>query len=171
MNRFAKAAIAALAFVAAAPAAKAQTIVEIAAGDDRFETLVAAVSAADLVDTLNGPGPFTVFAPTDDAFADLPPGTVETLLEPENRGQLTDILLYHVDDRHLRSVDLPHGTIPIRPILSQFILCVTNDRNGVTIGDSTGELATVIIADIQAENGVIHVVDKVLIPGPNSCRH
>lgn len=157
--------------VGLAPVASAQTIVEIAAGDDRFETLVAAVSAAGLVDTLNGPGPFTVYAPTDDAFAALPEGTVATLLEPENRGQLTDILLYHVDDRLLRSVDFPHGTTTFRPILSSSVLCITSNRNGVTIGDSTPDVATVIIADIIADNGVIHVVDQVLIPGRQRCRH
>lgn len=172
MFRTVKAAAAALAFAAAsAPAAQAQSIVDIAAGDDRFETLVAAVTAADLVETLDGPGPFTVFAPTDDAFAALPEGVLETLLLPENRDQLTDILLYHVDDRALRSIDLPHGVIPIRPILSEFKLCVASGPNGVTIGDSTGERATVVIADIEADNGVIHVVDKVLIPGPNRCGH
>lgn len=81
--------------------AHADTIVEIAAADARFSTLVAAVTAAGLAEPLSGPGPFTVFAPVNDAFAALPAGTVETLLKPENKGQLTDILLYHVDDRNL----------------------------------------------------------------------
>ena len=175
LTRNTQRAVAALAvaasFAVAAPTAKADDIVDIAAGDDRFETLVAAVTAAGLVDTLKGPGPFTVFAPVDDAFAALPDGTVETLLKPENKGQLTDILLYHVDDRRLESTDLPHRTIPIRPILSSSKLCVTKGRGGVTIGDSTGDVATVVIADIQASNGVIHVVDKVLLPGANRCGH
>ena len=166
------AAVAVAAVVAfAAPAAKAQDIVDIAAGDDRFETLVAAVTAAGLVDTLKGPGPFTVFAPTDDAFAALPDGTLDTLLKPENKGQLTDILLYHVDDRLLLSSDLPHRTIPIRPILSAFKLCIRRSSGGVAIGDSNGERANVVIADIRASNGVIHVVDKVLLPGKNRCGH
>lgn len=157
--------------LAAAPGAKAKDIVDIAAGDDRFETLVAAVKAAGLVETLKGKGPFTVFAPTDDAFAALPAGTVETLLKPENKGKLTSVLLYHVDDRRLTSHDLPHGVIPIRPVLKQFVLCVGKSRSGVTVGDSTGKAANVVIADIKASNGVIHVVDKVLLPGKNRCRH
>ena len=164
------AAAAALTF-AGATAANAANIVESAAGDDRFETLVAAVTAADLAETLSGPGPFTVFAPTDDAFAALPEGTVETLVKPENKGQLTDILLYHVDDRKLASHDLPGRTIPVRPILAADKLCITKSAGGVTIGDSTDQVANVIIADIQADNGVIHVVDKVLIPGNKTCGH
>ena len=84
-----------------ATAAQADSITAIAAADERFSTLVAAVTAAGLAETLAGPGPFTVFAPVNDAFAALPAGTVETLLKPENKGQLTDILLYHVDDRNL----------------------------------------------------------------------
>ena len=81
--------------------AQADTIVDIVAGDDRFSTLVAAVTAAGLAETLSGPGPFTVYAPVNDAFAALPEGTVETLLLPENNDQLTNMLLYHVDDREL----------------------------------------------------------------------
>ncbi|MEL6977953.1 MAG: fasciclin domain-containing protein [Pseudomonadota bacterium] len=157
--------------LAAAPAAKAADIVDIAAGDERFSTLVAAVQAAGLVDALKGPGPLTVFAPTNDAFAALPEGTVETLLEPENKGQLTDILLYHVDDRLLRSIDLPGGTIPVKPLNAASRLCITKDHSSVTIGDSTDAVATVIIADIEADNGVIHVVDKVLLPGRLRCGH
>ena len=84
-----------------ATAAQADSITAIAAADERFSTLVAAVTAAGLAETLAGPGPFTVFAPVNDAFAALPAGTVETLLKPENKGQLTDILLYHVDDRNV----------------------------------------------------------------------
>ncbi|MDB4074685.1 fasciclin domain-containing protein, partial [Ascidiaceihabitans sp.] len=91
-------------------AAQAANIVEIASGDDRFTTLVAAVSAAGIVETLQGPGPFTVFAPLNDAFAALPAGTVETLLKPENKGDLTNILLYHVDDRNLTAEAIPTGS-------------------------------------------------------------
>lgn len=166
-----KIAIAALAMAASATAAKAADIVDIAVSDGRFTTLVAAVQAAGLVDTLKGPGPFTVFAPVDDAFAALPAGTVDTLLKPENKGQLTDVLLYHVDDRRLPSSALPHRTIPIRPILASDKLCVTRSSRGVTIGDSTPQVANVVIADIQADNGVIHVIDKVLLPGNRSCGH
>ncbi len=159
-----KYACAAVALTVAGTAVQAANIVEIAASDGRFETLVAAVTAADLAGTLSGPGPFTVFAPVDDAFAALPEGTVETLLNPENKGKLTDVLLYHVDDRKLTSSDLPYRSIPIKPILASNRLCVTASSGGVTIADGTGEMANVVIADIMADNGVIHVVDKVLLP-------
>ncbi len=155
----------------AASAANAQTIVDIAAGDERFSTLVAAVTAAGLAETLSGPGPFTVFAPVNDAFAALPEGTVETLLQPENQGQLTDILLYHVDDRELTSDMLPTGSITIRPALASARLCVTAGSSGVSIADGSGSAANVVIADIEAENGVIHVIDKVLLPGDRPACH
>lgn len=152
-------------------AASANTIVDIAAGDDRFSTLVAAVTAAGLVETLQGPGPFTVYAPVNDAFAALPEGTVDTLLKPENKGQLTDVLLYHVDDRKLMAAGIPGGSNYFKPVLASERLCITKDANGVMIADGTGEMANVIIADIQADNGVIHVVDKVLIPGTRPACH
>jgi len=158
-------AAAALATSALAGAAQAQSIVEIAAGDERFSTLVAAVTAAGLADTLSGPGPFTVYAPTNDAFAALPAGTVETLLQPENIGQLTDILLYHVDDRLLEASDFPAGSNFFRPVLESERLCITASHGSVSIADGTGDVANVIIADIAADNGVIHVIDKVLLPG------
>lgn len=148
-----------------AAAAQAQTIVDIAAGDDRFTTLVAAVTAAGLAETLSGPGPFTVYAPLNDAFAALPEGTVETLLQPENIGQLQNVLLYHVDDRRLLAGDFPPGSNTFRPILDGGRLCITAGASGVSIADGTGESATVVVADIIASNGVIHVIDKVLIPG------
>ena len=163
------AAAAALSFCALG--ASANTIVDIAAGDERFSTLVAAVSAAGLVDTLQGPGPFTVFAPVNDAFAALPAGTVETLLQPENKGQLTDILLYHVDDRNLTAEQIPGGSNYFKPVLASARLCITKAGGAVTIDDSTGEAANVVIANIQAENGVIHVIDKVLIPGARPACH
>jgi len=166
-------AIAAAALVASsvAGAANAQSIVEIAAGDDRFSTLVAAVTAAGLAETLSGPGPFTVYAPTNDAFAALPEGTVETLLQPENIDQLTEILLYHVDDRLLTASDFPAGSNYFRPILESERLCITAAGGGVSIADGTGDIADVIIADIQADNGVIHVIDKVLLPGTRPACH
>jgi uncharacterized surface protein with fasciclin (FAS1) repeats len=151
--------------------ANAKSIVEIAAGDDRFSTLVAAVKAAGLADTLSGPGPFTVYAPVNAAFDALPAGTVETLLKPENKGQLTNVLLYHVDDRNLGSKDIPHGSNYFKPILSSARLCITNSGSGVSIADGTGESANVVIADIKADNGVIHVVDKVLLPGKRPSCH
>lgn len=160
-----KTTLAAAAFALGGAAAQAQSIVEIAAGDERFETLVAAVTAADLVDTLQGPGPFTVFAPTDAAFAALPEGTLDSLLQPENVGTLTDILLYHVDDRSLTSDMLPARSILVRPVLTSARLCITRGPAGVTLGDSTDTLANVVVADIAADNGVVHVIDRVLIPG------
>lgn len=152
-------------------AANAANIVEIASGDERFSTLVAAVSAAGLVDALQGPGPFTVFAPVNDAFAALPAGTVETLLKPENKGQLTNVLLYHVDDRKLTAEMIPHGSNYFKPLLTSERLCITNAAAGVSIADGTGTSANVVIANIQADNGVIHVIDKVLLPGTRPACH
>lgn len=156
---------AAIAIAMSATAAQAANIVEIAAGDERFSTLVAAVTAAGLAETLSGPGPFTVYAPLNDAFAALPDGTVETLLEPANKAQLTDVLLYHVDDRKLTASMIPAGSNYFKPLLASERLCITSGSGGVTIADGTGEMANVVVADIMADNGVIHVVDKVLLPG------
>jgi uncharacterized surface protein with fasciclin (FAS1) repeats len=161
---------AAAAVAISAGMAKAETIVDIAAADARFSTLVAAVTAAGLAETLSGPGPFTVYAPVNDAFAALPAGTVESLLLPENKDQLTNILLYHVDDRKLMSGQFASGSNYYKPILADQRLCITAD-GGVTIADGTGEVATVVIADIEASNGVIHVIDKVLIPGTRPACH
>ncbi|MEO1733464.1 MAG: fasciclin domain-containing protein [Pseudomonadota bacterium] len=168
IRSFAAAAIAAASFATAASSA---TVVDIAAGDDRFSTLVAAVSAAGLVDTLQGPGPFTVYAPVNDAFAALPAGTVETLLQPENRDQLVNVLLYHVDDRELTAEMIPAGSNYFKPVLASERLCITKDASGVSIADGTGDVANVVIANIQADNGVIHVVDKVLLPGERPACH
>lgn len=148
-----------------------QNIVEIAAADARFSTLVAAVTAAGLAETLSGPGPFTVYAPLNDAFAALPDGTVETLLMPENKGDLTDILLYHVDDRKLTASAFPAGSNYFKPVLASERLCITANSDGVSIADGTGEMATVVVADIMASNGVIHVIDKVLLPGTRPACH
>jgi uncharacterized surface protein with fasciclin (FAS1) repeats len=156
--------------VVTATSVQADTIVEIAAGDDRFSTLVAAVSAAGLAETLSGPGPFTVYAPLNSAFDALPDGTVETLLEPENIDQLRDILLYHVDDRLLTAADFPAGSTYFKPVLTSERLCVTKG-SGVSIADGTGDMANVVVADIRADNGVIHVIDKVLLPGTRPACH
>ena len=149
----------------AATAPRADTIVDIAAGDDRFSTLVSAVTAAGLAETLAGPGPFTVYAPVNAAFAALPDGTVESLLKPENKDQLTSVLLYHVDDRKLSANMIPSGSTYFKPVLDSERLCITKAGGAVSISDGSGELANVVIADIEAENGVIHVIDKVLLPG------
>lgn len=168
--------ILATAFAAAATASFAdghgkKTIVDIAVADERFSTLVAAVTAAGLAETLAGPGPFTVYAPVNDAFAALPDGSVETLLKPENKGQLTNVLLYHVDDRKLMASGIPHGSTYFKPLLTSERLCITRTADGVTINDGTGTMANVVIADIKASNGVIHVVDKVLLPGTRPACH
>ena len=165
MTNTLKATAAAIALAASATTAYASSIVDIAAGDERFSTLVAAVQAAGLAETLSGPGPFTVYAPVNDAFAALPEGTVETLLKPENKEQLTNVLLYHVDDRKLTAEMIPAGSNYFKPILASERLCITAGSDGVMIADGTGEMANVVIADIIADNGVIHVVDKVLLPG------
>ncbi|MCC5974792.1 MAG: fasciclin domain-containing protein [Rubellimicrobium sp.] len=164
MSRIARLAAAAGLAAGIATTAHAASIVDIAAGDERFSTLVAAVTAAGLVETLSGPGPFTVYAPLNDAFDALPAGTVETLLQPENVDQLTNVLLYHVDDRRLLSNQFAAGANFYRPILADSRLCITS-HGGVTIADGTGDVANVVVADIVASNGVIHVIDKVLLPG------
>jgi len=166
-----KTAVAALAIAFSGAAAQANNIVEIAAADERFSTLVAAVKAAGLAEALSGPGPFTVYAPINDAFAALPEGTVETLLKPENKGQLTDVLLYHVDDRKLTAGMIPNGATYFKPLLTSQRLCIKAGGNGVMIADGTGDMANVVIADIMADNGVIHVVDKVLLPGTRPACH
>jgi len=131
-------------------------IVDTAVGAGSFETLVAAVQAAELVDTLKGEGPFTVFAPTDDAFAALPEGTVESLLQPENKDQLVAILTYHVVPGKVMSGDLSDDMTAATVQGGE----VTIDLdNGVMVND-----ANVVQADIETSNGVIHVIDKVILP-------
>ena len=139
-------------------AAAPGTIVDIAVADGRFNTLVAAVTAADLVETLNGEGPFTVFAPTDDAFAALPAGTLDSLLLPENKQQLTDILLYHVVSGKVMASDVV-GLTSATTVLGKDITITVKDGS-VFLNDTV----QVIITDIEASNGVIHVIDAVLLP-------
>ncbi|WP_414624081.1 fasciclin domain-containing protein [Calothrix sp. CCY 0018] len=132
------------------------TIVEIAAGDSSFSTLVTAVKAAGLAETLSGEGPFTVFAPTDEAFAALPEGTLDNLLKPENRDSLRKVLTYHVVSGDLMAKDLNSGqvaTVEGSPVEVQV------SSNGVKVNN-----ANVAKADIDATNGVIHVIDSVLLP-------
>ena len=162
--------LAAAALAASAGAASAQSIAEIASGDDRFDTLVAAVTAAGLAETLSGPGTFTVFAPTDAAFERFPDGAVAGLLEPEARETLTQILTYHVVGSEIPAASIPAGRTAVQPLFGQANFCVTNE-DGVTIADGAGQLANVVATDIEADNGVIHVVDTVLIPGPNPDCH
>jgi uncharacterized surface protein with fasciclin (FAS1) repeats len=134
------------------------TIVDIAVADGRFTTLVAAVTAAELVETLSGEGPFTVFAPTDDAFAALPAGTLDSLLLPENKQQLTDILLYHVVSGKVMAADVV--TLTSAPTVFGKDVTVTVKDGKVFLNDTV----QVIITDIEASNGVIHVIDAVLLP-------
>jgi uncharacterized surface protein with fasciclin (FAS1) repeats len=131
-------------------------IVDTAVEAGSFETLVAAVQAADLVDTLKGDGPFTVFAPTDEAFAALPEGTVEDLLKPENKDQLIEILTYHVVPGKVMSGDLSDDMAATTVQGSDVMIDLDN---GVMV-----EEATVVSADIETSNGVIHVIDKVILP-------
>jgi uncharacterized surface protein with fasciclin (FAS1) repeats len=151
--------VAGLAF--AAPAANAANIVETAKGAGVFNTLLTAAAASGLDTPLANDGPLTVFAPTDEAFAKLPAGTVENLLKPENKDQLAAILSYHVLPRKLTSNMLPHKRIHVRTIKSEGdrLLSVTKSKSGVTVDE-----ANVIDADIKADNGVIHVIDKVMLP-------
>lgn len=141
----------------AAGTAKAADIVDIAASNDNFSTLVAAVKAAGLVDTLKSDGPFTVFAPTDEAFASLPEGTVENLLKPENKDQLIAVLTYHVVSGKVKAeqvVDLDTATT----VQGQAVDIAVTDA-GVMVDN-----AKVIQTDIMATNGVIHVIDTVILP-------
>ena len=135
---------------------KSKDIVDTAVGAGNFGTLVAAVQAAGLVDTLKGEGPFTVFAPTDEAFAALPAGTVEELLKPENKDQLVAVLTYHVVPGKVMSGDLSNN-----------MMATTAQGGDVTIMTEGGvkvDNANVVAADIEASNGVIHVIDAVILP-------
>jgi len=140
-----------------AAAAEAQDIVEIASGDERFKTLVAAVQAAGLVETLQGEGPFTVFAPTDEAFAKLPAGTIDNLLKPENKQQLVDILTYHVVAGKVLAADVVKLT-EAETVQGEKV-AIKTDMGSVYVND-----AEVILTDIEASNGVIHVIDTVILP-------
>lgn len=142
-----------------ASTAHASNIVETAADAGTFGTLLAAAQAAGLADALATSENITVFAPTDEAFAALPAGTVESLLLEENRDQLVAILTYHVLPRELRSTDLPGRSIPVRTLNTADMLRVTKSHGSVTVDG-----ANVVAADISASNGVIHVIDSVLLP-------
>ena len=139
-------------------AAEAGTIVSIAASKPEFSTLVAALKAADLAGALSGPGPFTVFAPTNAAFDALPAGTVQTLLKPENKAKLQAVLKFHVLGAAVESSALAGKTLTSPPTLQGGTLAI-DGRNGVTVAG-----AKVVAADIRASNGIIHVIDKVLLP-------
>lgn len=135
---------------------EAKDIVAVASGAGTFNTLVAAVKAAGLVDTLQGSGPFTVFAPTDEAFAKLPAGTVESLLKPENKQKLIAILTYHVVPGKVMAADVK--TMQAGTVNGQKLSLVVAN-GGVTVNN-----AKVVAADVAASNGVIHVIDTVVLP-------
>lgn len=138
-------------------AASTPDIVDTAVAAGSFNTLVSAVGAAGLVDTLKSPGPFTVFAPTDDAFAKLPAGTVESLLKPENRDKLVSILTYHVIPGQVMAADLAGKRLNATTVQGQTVH--VDGTHGVKVNTSN-----VVSADVVASNGVIHVIDSVLLP-------
>jgi len=155
--------------VGGAPMYATKDIVDNAVNSKDHTTLVAAVKAAGLVDTLKGPGPFTVFAPTNAAFAALPAGTVDTLLKPENKGKLTSVLTYHVvagkmDAAALMAAVKAGGGKATLKTVEGDPLTVSVNGGKVMVMDESGGTATVTTADVYQSNGVIHVVDKVLLP-------
>ncbi|MEL6947503.1 MAG: fasciclin domain-containing protein [Pseudomonadota bacterium] len=167
------AALASVAVTFAAPAAYAdghsKNIVETAAGNDNFSTLVAAVTAAGLGDALSGEGPFTVFAPTNDAFAALPAGTVENLLKPENKDQLVKILTSHVVSGNITAETLVglikkgHGYVNVTTLSGDVITARADDK-GVYIFDESQRVTRVTTVDLGTSNGVIHVINQVMLP-------
>ena len=155
MNKIKTLLIAATTFIIAAQS-QAGDIVDVAASNKSFKTLVAAVKAADLVKTLKSEGPFTVFAPTDEAFAKLPKGTLESLLKPENKQKLVSILTYHVVPGKVMAKDVKSGMVKTASG-SSFKLKV--GKKGVYV-----DKAKVVATDVMADNGVIHVIDAVILP-------
>lgn len=143
-------------FITLGSKAQKEDIVSLAAGTESLTTLVTAVKAAGLVETLQSEGPFTVFAPTNDAFAALPDGTLEMLLEPENKDKLTKVLTYHVIPAKVMSTDLKSG-MNAKTVEGENLM--VDLSKGVMVND-----ATVKKADIKASNGVVHIIDKVILP-------
>ena len=146
-----------------------KNIIENAVNSNDHKTLVAAVKAANLVDTLSGPGPFTVFAPTDEAFAKLPAGAVDTLVKPENKDTLTKILTYHVVSGTMTSKDIAklvkagHGKATLTTVQGEPLTAMMHGGK-LMLTDAKGGMSTVTIANVMQSNGVIHVVDTVLMP-------
>ena len=183
MNRVFKSSLAAVALIAAGGAIAAQknpmvggaamyptkTIVENAVASKDHTTLVAAVKAADLVETLSGPGPFTVFAPTNAAFAKLPAGTVDTLVKPENKATLTKILTYHVVAGNMSAADLVKaikdggGKATLKTVQGENLTAMASG-NTIALTDGKGGTSKVTIPDVNQSNGVIHVIDTVVMP-------
>src|SRR5215510_5679432 len=156
--------------VGGAPMYPTKDIVDNAVNSKDHTTLVAAVKAAGLVDTLKSAGPFTVFAPTNDAFLKLPAGTVDTLLKPENKDMLTKVLTYHVVAGRLSAQDLwklikaGHGTAELTTVGGGKIWIMAAGKSAIIIKDEKGGLSNVTIPNVFQSNGVIHVVDSVLLP-------
>ncbi len=146
-----------------------KTIVDVAVGSSDHTTLVAAVRATDLVATLQSAGPFTVFAPTNAAFAKLPAGTVETLLKPENKATLAKILTYHVVAGNLnaaavvKAIKDAKGSLKVKTVSGGILTASLKDGN-VILTDEKGGVSTVVTTDLAASNGVIHVIDSVVLP-------
>ena len=145
-------------------------IVTNALNSKQHTTLVAAVKAAGLVETLQGKGPFTVFAPTDDAFENLPAGTVETLLKPESKATLTKILTYHVlpgkitSDKLMADIKTGKGTATYKTVSGGTLKAMMNGPKNVVLVDEKGNVACISTCDVMQSNGVIHVIDKVVMP-------
>jgi uncharacterized surface protein with fasciclin (FAS1) repeats len=156
--------------VGGAPMYPSKNIIQNAVNSKDHTTLVAAVKAAGLVDTLSGPGPFTVFAPTDAAFAKLPAGTVDNLVKPENKDMLVKVLTYHVVPGRMTALNLMkavkegQGTAKLKTVAGEDIWVKQAGPGKLTITDSKGNVAMVTIADVLQSNGVIHVIDTVLLP-------
>lgn len=148
----------------------APTIVDVAAASGDFSTLVAAVQAADLVDTLNGAGPFTVFAPTNAAFNDLPEGTVQQLLRPSQRGPLTQVLTYHVLPGRITAADLTTavrvggGSATLNTVEGGRLTVADRGRGRLRLTDEAGAHIDIVATDVAASNGIIHAIDGVLTP-------
>jgi uncharacterized surface protein with fasciclin (FAS1) repeats len=157
--------------VGGAPMYPSKNIVENAVHSKDHTTLVAAVKAAGLVDTLEGAGPFTVFAPTNEAFAALPKGTVDTLLKPENKGMLVGVLTYHVVPGRYTAEDIASkidamgGKLTLKTVQGEDLTFTRSGPSHIMVTDAKGDAARITIADVLQSNGVIHVVNKVLIPG------
>jgi uncharacterized surface protein with fasciclin (FAS1) repeats len=156
--------------VGGAPMYPSKNIIQNAVNSKDHTTLVAAVKAAGLVDTLSGPGPFTVFAPVNAAFTKLPAGTVESLLKPENKDTLTKVLTYHVVSGRMTAVNLMkavkdgEGEAKLKTVAGEDIIVKQAGPGKLSITDSKGDVAMVTIADVLQSNGVIHVIDTVLLP-------
>ncbi len=156
--------------VGGAPMYPNKTIAANASAAPNLTTLVAAVKAAGLVDTLNSAGPFTVFAPTNDAFAKLPAGTVDTLVKPESKDELTKILTYHVvkgtyDSKKLmKEIKKAKGSLQLPTVQGEMLTFTVDDMHMIKITDAKGGSAMVTTADVFQSNGVVHVIDTVLMP-------